>query len=85
MNEGIDKYMAQVVKAQDEIFEFSLRNDAIPPIKGNITKGKIKWRGIRMCQTHKPYETLIWLEQRGKKIGKLIVLKAHCEPPSSTF
>ena len=50
-----------------------------PPIKGEITKGKLQWRGIRLCSidtniNHKMNfvgEALskYWIEQRGKKIG----------------
>ena len=32
-------------KENDEI-EYILRNYVIPPIKGEITKSKLKWRGI---------------------------------------
>jgi len=35
---------------EGKIFETALRTMAKPPIKGEITKGKIRWRGIRIVQ-----------------------------------
>lgn len=32
----------------DSRLEYALRNLVIPPIKGEITRGKIKWRGLRL-------------------------------------
>lgn len=46
-----------------------IRDMSFPPIKGKITPGKIKWRGLRIVQvqgTGKRYVT-----QRGKKIVDL--------------
>jgi hypothetical protein len=48
-----------------------------PPIKGEITKGKLKWRGIELCSKQGLSSTIqnplmnttYWLEQKGKKIG----------------
>lgn len=63
----------KVIREQDKIFIKSLRENAVPPVKGNITYGKIKWRGIKLMQTMSPdgnYER--FLTQRGKLISPVI-------------
>lgn len=42
-----------------------------PPIRGEITPGKLKWRGIKV----KNDGDLYWLEQRGKRFGSLLEIK----------
>lgn len=70
-NSIIDKYMAEINK----IFEKAVRENAVPPIKGPITKGKLKWRGIRLVSG--PYgllgQTTHQLFQRKKPISKAII------------
>jgi len=41
-------------------------------IKEPITKGKIKWHGIRLVFQRGKYGDCYWLEQRGKQIGEKI-------------
>lgn len=51
---------------EDEIWREGLKN-VIPPIKGEITKGKLKWRGVKIIvQNGKKY-----LIQRGKIISDI--------------
>lgn len=53
-----------------------LLNYATPPIKGEITKGKLKWRGIRLCIQNNYFDgTKEWVEQRGVKIGEEFIIK----------
>ena len=47
----------------DELWKQAKQN-AIPPIKGKLTFGKIRWRGIKLAGTRN-YD---WIEQRGKII-----------------
>lgn len=35
-------------KELDQILEFACRHLVLPPIKGKITRGKVKWRGLRL-------------------------------------
>ena len=37
---------------------------AKPIIKGKLTKGKLRWRGIKMIKQ----KNRVWIEQRGKRI-----------------
>ena len=73
-NSIIDEMVKHYNEKEDIIFSESLRIYAKPPIKGKITKGKIKWRGIKLYQTTlelgKPVER--WLMQRGKQISPKI-------------
>jgi hypothetical protein len=70
-------YMIYKINDQrNKIIEDSLRNFAVPPVKGKITKGKIKWRGIKLiidgdnCTFYSMH-----LEQRGEQISPTIVNK----------
>lgn len=49
-------------------FEQCLRTVAVPPIKGEITHGKLIHRGIRRLIS----STETWLEQRGREISPRI-------------
>lgn len=60
-----------------ERLEYALRHLVTPPIKGEITRGKIKWRGLRVEQSPVDFEfkdgevimsTTIHLWQRDKMI-----------------
>ncbi len=42
-----------------------------PPIKGEITKGKLRWRGITM-KTTSFTPRLSWIEQRGKRVTPIM-------------
>jgi hypothetical protein len=44
----------------------AVRSKAIPPIKGGITKGKLKWRGI--CITQDAFGQ-VYVTQRGVRIS----------------
>ena len=49
----ITEWHMSALREQDKRFEYALRYLIPQPIKGEITKGKIKWRGIYLM---KPYE-----------------------------
>lgn len=60
----------QFEAAVDSIWlEHNLRTYAQPPIRGKITNGKIKWRGIKIRHTNAIDCVILDLEQRGKIIG----------------
>lgn len=60
---------------QNDILEKAVRENSTPSIKGELTKGKIRWRGLRMIHRRTDsdgsYET--WIEQRGKRITPIVV------------
>ena len=68
----------QGYKFRDErIKEEWLRNvlkDALPPIKGKITKGKLKWRGIKLYIHTGARSSMYELMQRGVRLGLLRVV-----------
>ena len=55
----------------ESIFKDSVLQNAVPKIKGEITKGKIKWRGIKRC-VNQNGDT--WLVQRGVVISPIICM-----------
>lgn len=73
LNATVKSVLEEQLKKEDEIFEVSLRTNATPPIKGTITKGKLKWRGISLIhqQTVAGFEK--WVSQRGVRISPKIV------------
>jgi len=46
--------------------EKHVRLNAVPKLKGELTKGKMTWRGLRCCTNNYSGET--WIEQRGERI-----------------
>jgi translation initiation factor 2B subunit (eIF-2B alpha/beta/delta family) len=63
------RFIAEIQKQEEELFTTVLRTMAEPPIKGEITKGKITWRGIRLIRQQLGFDSYSWLEQRGKQIS----------------
>ena len=75
----ISRLISEQQKKEEEIFTIALRIMAEPPIKGEITKGKVKWRGIRIVQYNDGLKYTKWLEQRGKQISPKIVFTGTIE------
>lgn len=48
--------------------------DALPPIKGEITKGKLKWRGIKLYIHTGARDSMYEVMQRGVRLGLLKVV-----------
>lgn len=67
----------EVRRQEEELFTNALRAMAEPPIKGEITKGKIRWRGIRLIRQQIGLDSYSWLEQRGKQISPKFHIKAE--------
>lgn len=65
----ISDAMAKREKAIEEI----IRQYAEPKIKGEITPGKLRWRGIALAS--KTGSSDLWVIQRGKQIGPLVRLE----------
>ena len=75
LSEFTNKFILQIQENQNNIFEHALRNVAVPPIKGEITPNKIKWRGIRLVNKNQFGKSESWIEQRGKRISEIITFK----------
>lgn len=71
----ISRFISEQQKKEEEIFISALRIMAEPPVKGKITKGKVRWRGIRIVQHNDGFKYTKWLEQRGKQISPKIVFE----------
>jgi serine protease inhibitor len=72
----ISRFFVEQMKKENEIFEKALRENAEPKVTGEITKGKIRWRGIRIVQQNEFLKSVKWLEQRGKQISQKITFEA---------
>jgi len=73
MEKTIEKLIKSFDSEREEFLEYVLRNLAVPIIKGDITKGKLKWRGIRLVNQKTLISNRFWVEQRGKRISSIIV------------
>ena len=79
MDAVISRFIQEQQKKEEEIFTTALQTMAEPPIKGDITKGKVRWRGIRILQYNEGFKYTKWLEQRGKQISPKIVFEGIIE------
>lgn len=63
--------MNDFLKKQPQILEDALLKNAVPPIKGQITGGKLRWRGIRLNRSSDlvKMEEYVWITQRGVLIS----------------
>lgn len=64
-----NKLVTEMTKRHDDAMREIVMTYAEPPIKGEITKGKLRWRGLRMFTQNEIHKTTTWIEQRGKQIG----------------
>lgn len=65
LTDKIHEEIAAKYKELDLRIEYALRNKINKPIKGEITKGKLKWRGIRLGVFHNDGDVGYALLQRG--------------------
>lgn len=59
----------EMVKKRDEFLKSSLLKNVTPPIKRELTRGKLKWRGIKLMHQHETFKDIYWIEQRGERIS----------------
>lgn len=72
----VEKQLSEFYAKVEKMAEHIMRNYVTPPIKGKITKGKVKWRGLQMVwQETDTYDAFVGIRQRdwlifpdGKKI-----------------
>ncbi len=70
------RFIDEVRRQEENLFTTALRTMAVPPIKGEITKGKLTWRGIRLIRQQVGFDSYSWLEQRGKQISPKFHIEA---------
>ena len=73
-HKAADKAMEEMRQSQEEWVKSIIRDKANPPIKGEITPGKLRWRGIKIVRPDfgyfdKKYNIEIW--QRNELLGKV--------------
>lgn len=67
---AIEAIIQKIEATEKQIFESALRENAQPPLKGEITAGKLIYRGIKLVRQLNGDECTSWLEQRGERISK---------------
>lgn len=70
INECVQEKISKIRKEEEDFLKKAMLINCIPPLKGEVTKGKIKWRGIYLCRQKIGFDNYSWLEQRGKKISE---------------
>lgn len=76
LSKDVERQLSEFYAKVEKIVENIMRNYVTPPIKGEITKGKIRWRGLQMVwQKTDTYDAFVGIRQRdwlifpdGKKI-----------------
>ena len=69
-----------ITRKHEQHLENVLRTKVKPPIKGEITKGKISWRGLRLIQCQKGRNFYSWVEQRGEMVGDVFSFGCEISP-----
>lgn len=59
-----------IEQAIKEWIQKDLKDKCIPPIKGDITKGKVRWRGLRLINSADGR----YISQRGNRISPIFSL-----------
>ena len=70
-NDIINQYLKNIYEKLMEFFTPYLKNAGI---KGEITKGKIKWRGVKMKVQSDLTSTKYQLNQRGVDISPILTI-----------
>lgn len=65
--------IGSITKRYNELLETAIRLSE-PPIKGEITKGKVKWRGLKIVYKNTFNNLESWVEQRGVKISPSFIV-----------
>jgi hypothetical protein len=74
MQELTETIIKSFVEKTDKIFITAVRTMARPPVRGQITKGKLKWRGIELHINNEGLKTTEQLFQRGIPISPIVSL-----------
>lgn len=75
-----EKELMAVLKNTNDWAEYILRTFAKPKINGEITAGKLRWRGIYKREIFENFSHTIELWQRKKKIGSYTIEYKYYNP-----
>lgn len=68
--ESVSEQHLQCIRLKEEWAKRTILSQATPPIKGEVTKGKLRWRGIYQTMKLMPNQCMITeLWQRDKCLG----------------
>ena len=77
LEEVTSKFIENACSKENELIEYLLRNKVTPVIKGEITKGKVKWRGLRLASFSNGGSVTKYLMQREKQIGVISIISGY--------
>lgn len=72
----IKEYCPKINSLEQAITEWiqkDLKDKCIPPIKGDITKGKLRWRGLRLINSADGK----YISQRGNRISPIFSIEHY--------
>ena len=72
-----ENFMLKTAKIKEEFIKTWVSVNALPEIKGEVTAGKMKWRGVKIYENIHTNETYIM--QRGKKISPSLKIEYKLE------
>lgn len=75
-----EKEVMTVLKDTNDWLEYILRTFAKPKINGEITAGKLRWRGIYKREIFENFSHTIELWQHKKKLGSRTIEYKHYNP-----
>lgn len=70
-------FMLKTFKIREEFIKTWVSVNALPEIKGEVTVGKMKWRGIKIYENIDTHE--IYIMQRDKKISPTLKIEYKLE------
>lgn len=74
--EIVNQLQKRMLSSIDDWLIIQCRKHVKPPIKGELTKGKLRWRGVQgVCEIIDSHTNKHYLLQRGNKIGDELIIK----------
>lgn len=74
-NELVVSIVSDYTNESFKILEEFIRLNAVPKIKGDITKRKLDTRGISVCSRMDDLGITKWIEQNGKRISPQLIIE----------
>lgn len=66
ITEAEQAFLSKIAKAENDRIEYLLRTKVSPPIVGEITESKVRWRGLCIANLSDGKKVLM---QRGRQVG----------------
>lgn len=81
---AINDLLRKLSKEMDNHVASIVRKNVTPPIKGEITSGKLRWRGVKLTvQRDSMFSTTYRVTQRGVQVGESILIEGSFDIPTT--